>query len=127
MSDVTLSSETIQSILDLPPARWDNIQQESLSVLEQVMRNTIREENLSSVKRSVPSLVSLALSEEQAGLVSELVIAFVVPNSIYSPELTESARQAAREDVEPVPGSIENFRGSLARNGQITLGAPCWW
>ncbi len=102
MSDVTLSSETIQSILDLSPARWDNIQQESLSVLEQVMRNTIREENLSSVKRSVPSLVSLALSEEQAGLVSELVIAFVVPNSIYSPELTDSARQAAREGVEPV-------------------------
>ena len=115
MSDVTLPSETIQSILDLPSARWDIIRQESLSVLEQVMRNTIREENLSSVKRSVPTLVSLALSEEQAGLVSELVIAFVVPNSIYSPELTESARQAAREGVEPV---VQTYKA-----GELVLAA----
>jgi len=115
MSDVTLSPETIQGILGLPPARWDAIQQESLSVLEQVMRNTIREENLSSVKRSVPTLVSLALSEEQAGFVSDLVTAFVIPNSIYSPDLTDSARQAAREGVTPV---VQTYK-----SGELVLAA----
>ncbi|GAB4419015.1 MAG: HDIG domain-containing protein [Anaerolineales bacterium] len=102
MSALALSPETIQRILDLSPARWDVIQQESLSVLEQVMRNTIREENLASLRRSVPTLVSLALSEEQAALVSDLVTAFVIPNSLYSPELTEAAKQAARDSVEPI-------------------------
>ena len=51
----------------------DTIQQESLSVLEQVMRNTIRENDLQTIRRNIPTLVSLALTEEQAGLVVELV------------------------------------------------------
>src|ERR1044071_323181 len=73
LSDIKLKPATIASILDLPGARWDAIQQEALSVLEQVMRRTIHEQDVDSVQRTVPSLVSLALNEEQAALVSELV------------------------------------------------------
>jgi putative nucleotidyltransferase with HDIG domain len=102
LSDLTLDTETIGQILELSTARWDSIKQESLSVLEQVMRNTIRENNLETIRRSVPSLVSLALTEEQARLVAELVSAFIVPNSLYSEELTETARQAARDAVQPI-------------------------
>src|SRR5512138_2381514 len=43
ISDVKLKPETIDRILTLPSARWDAIQQESLSVLEQVMRPSIRD------------------------------------------------------------------------------------
>src|SRR5687767_7289206 len=42
LADVKLEPETIESILALPEARWEAIHQESLSVLEQVMRRTIR-------------------------------------------------------------------------------------
>src|SRR5829696_6639949 len=38
LTDVKLKPEIIESILALPAARWDAIQQEALSVLEQVMR-----------------------------------------------------------------------------------------
>lgn len=124
LSDITLFPETIEQILQLPSARWDAIQQESLSVLEQVMRNTIRENDLQTVRRSVPSLVSLTLSEDQVALVAELVSAFIVPNSFQSTELTEAARQAAQEAVKPVvqsykPGEMVVAGGQVISPAQL--------
>jgi hypothetical protein len=118
VTDVRLEPGTIESILALPPARWDAIQQESLSVLEQVMRRNIRDQDLDATRRTIPSLVSLALNEEQALLVAELVKAFVVPNSLLSEELTETARQVARESVEPI---IQEYKAGeiIVLRGQI--------
>ena len=101
LSDVSLNPQIIEKIIEIPAARWDAMQQEALSVLEQVMRGAIRDQDLESVRRTVPSLVSLALNEEQAALVAEIVAAFVTPNSVHSEELTEAARKSAREGVEP--------------------------
>lgn len=124
LSDLTLKTETIVQILNLSTARWETIQQEALSVLEQVMRNTIRESDLPNIRRGVPSLVSLALTEEQAGLVAELVSAFIAPNSFSSPELTEAARQAARDAVQPVvqtykPGETVVAGGQIISSAQL--------
>lgn len=118
LSDVRLKDQTITRILELPAGRWDAIQQEALSVLEQVMRPTIRDQELEAVRRTIPSLVSLALNEEQAAIVAELVTAFVVPNSVYSEELTEAAKQAAREAVEPI---IQEYKAGeiIVLRGQI--------
>lgn len=124
LTGLTLKPQTIEQILALPATRWDTIQQEALSVLEQVMRRTIRDVDLDTVRRSVPSLVSLALNEEQAAIVVELVSAFVVPNSVYSAELTEAAKRSAREAVEPVTqsykaGEIIVLRGQVLRPAQL--------
>jgi putative nucleotidyltransferase with HDIG domain len=124
LNDVTLKTETIKKILALTPARWDTLQQESLSVLEQVMRRTIREQDVESVRRLVPTLVSLALNEEQAALVVELVTAFVAPNSLYSADLTEAARKSTREAVQPVieeykAGEIIVLRGQIITPAQL--------
>jgi putative nucleotidyltransferase with HDIG domain len=124
LSDIAIKPQTIEQILALTTARWDAIQQESLSVLEQVMRRTIRDTDLDSARRSVPALVSLALNEEQAAVVVELVSAFVAPNSVYSADLTESARQSAREAVEPIlqkykAGEIIILRGQIIRPVQL--------
>lgn len=124
LSNVTLPPETIERILALSPARWEAIQQESLSVLEQIMRQRIRDQDLDSVLRSIPSLVSLSLDETQAEIISVLVADFVAPNSLYNQELTEAARQAAREAVEPVTreykaGEIIILRGQIVAPAQL--------
>ncbi|HEX2990460.1 MAG TPA: HDIG domain-containing protein [Anaerolineales bacterium] len=124
LREVTLPPGTIEQILNLTPARWDAIQQESLSVLEQVMRRSIRDQEIDSVLRSIPSLVSLSLDETQARIISELVAAFVTPNSLYNEELTRSAEQAAREAVEPVTreykaGEIIILRGQIVTPAQL--------
>ncbi|HSL27752.1 MAG TPA: HDIG domain-containing protein [Anaerolineales bacterium] len=118
LRDVTLKPQVIERILALAPARWDAIQQEAQSVLEQVMRPRIRDQELAAARSTIPSLVSLALNEEQAMLVTELVTAFVVPNSERSEELTQEAKQAARDAVEPIvqeykAGEIIVLRGQI--------------
>jgi len=122
LSDISLKPAAIEQILDLTTSRWEAVQQESLSVLEQVMRNTIRESDLPIVRRSIPSLVSLSLTEEQVGLVAELVTAFVVPNSFSSQELTDAAREAAREAVTPV---VQTYKAgeTIVASGQIISSA----
>ncbi len=124
LSDITLETDTVQQVLELSEARWETIQQEALSVLEQVMRNTIREENVQAIRYNIPSLVSLALTEEQAEVVVELVSAYITPNSFNSPELTEAARQAARDAVQPVvqtykPGEMVVAAGQIISSAQL--------
>ena len=118
LKDIALNEKTINNILALSDAEWERIQQEALSVLEQVMRNSIREGGLTSVQYSVSSRVSLALSEEQAQIVSELVRAFIMPNSLYSDELTEASRISARDAVEPI---VEQYKAGerIVSSGQI--------
>jgi cyclic-di-AMP phosphodiesterase PgpH len=124
LNDIKLEPETITKIIELPAARWDVIQQESQSVLEQVMRSNIRDVDLDSVRRSVPSLVSLSLNEEQAAMVAELVTAYVTVNSEFSPELTEDAKNSARDAVQPrteeyKSGETIVLRGQILTDAQI--------
>ncbi len=102
LSDVRLKLETIDYLTSISSVRWDVVQSEALRVLEQVMRRAIYEDKLDAAQSSVSSSVSLALNEQQSALVTELVTAFVIPNSFYSEELTTAARQAARDAVKPI-------------------------
>jgi cyclic-di-AMP phosphodiesterase PgpH len=124
LSDVTLPPQTVEQILALTPARWDPIQQEALNVLEQIMRRSIRDQEMDTVLRSIPSLVSLSLDETQASIISELVAGFVTPNSFYNKALTEGAKQAARDAVQPVTqdykaGEIIVSRGQIVTSVQL--------
>jgi putative nucleotidyltransferase with HDIG domain len=86
--------------------RYLAIQQEALSVLERTMSSAIRPETIGDITARVPAMVSLSFPEDQATVVAELVIAFVAPNSQYSEELTQAARQAARDAVEPATRTL---------------------
>lgn len=102
IQSINLSPENAQALLNISDTSWQTIQQESISVLEQVMRTQIREDRLDEARRTIPAMIGLSLSEEQANLVMALTTAFVAPNSLYSQELTEQKRAEAMEEVEPV-------------------------
>jgi putative nucleotidyltransferase with HDIG domain len=102
LSDVRLKLETIDYVLAISAPRWETVQTESLRVLEQIMRRAIYEDKVDTAQAGISSLVSLTLSEQQSALVTELVTAFIVPNSFYSDELTTAARAAARDAVKPI-------------------------
>lgn len=120
LEDFTLSEETALNILSLSDARWQAVQQEAIVVLEQVMRNTIREDRVDNALRSVPALVSLDLPEDQAAIVAELVSGFVAPNSFYSEELTEAARDQAQEAIEPSTHSYVQGETVIPRGKVVT-------
>jgi putative nucleotidyltransferase with HDIG domain len=119
-----LQNESLDRILLMSDTRWTTIDQEALTVLEGVMRGAVREDQIESIRRGLSAQVSLDLTEEQAKVVAELVSPFVVPNSFYSPELTESARQLAREAVQPITreflaGEIVVSRGDVISAADI--------
>lgn len=118
LESIHLSQNTAIQILDLSDVRWEKVKQEAVVVLEQVMRNPITVSELEETRQSIPSLVSLSLSEEQVELVTKLASAFVVPNSFYSEEQTEEAREEARQQVASVTRSIAEGE-TIVRRGEI--------
>ena len=102
LADLTLEDEPASTILEMTPTSWETIQQEALSVLEQVMRNSIRDTQVTEARRSVVSLVSFSLTTEQSNLVNVIVSPFIIPNSLYSEELTEASRKRAADSVQPL-------------------------
>jgi putative nucleotidyltransferase with HDIG domain len=124
LSDLALQTEDANYLLSLNDVRWDVIQRESLAVLEQVMRSTIREDQIPDAVRRIPSLISFTLQQDQAVIVSNLVTPFIVPNSIFDQTQTGQARLDAREAVAPV--SKEFIAGEIIiRRGQIIT--PLAW
>ena len=71
------------------------------------MRNPVRPDNLEFIKNDISSHVSLTLDERDVQLVTKLVTPFVIPNSLYSQDLTTAAQQAEREAVQPVVQSYK--------------------
>ena len=105
VSALALEKETIDQLLIFSDARWEAVRSESLRVLELVMRSPVREENVSVKKSTLGDEISLTLTEEQNSTVLKLVTPFIIPNSTFSPELTDQARQKARQEVTPITRS----------------------
>jgi len=118
MNDVQLSREAAEIILSLNESRWTVVEQEAISVLDQRMRRPIREGDLESERNTIPAMISLALSQNQATVVVELVKTFLAPNSFFSPEMTDSARATASASVQPVIRSFMQGQ-TVLRRGEV--------
>ncbi len=120
--NASFSDEDLGNLLLLTPNRWELVQSEARRVLERAMQNPIRSTDVESQRRNLPSLVSISLTEREASLVVALVSPLITANSFYSPELTEAARQTARQAVQPVIKSY--VRGqTIVRRGQVITAA----
>jgi len=122
MADLPMRADISNKVLALSDGRWQTVQQESLSVIEQAMRNTIREGQLWEAQRNVTSLISFSISQEQAALISEITIPFVVPNSLFSEEQTNTARLEAVKNVKIVIRAYASGE-IIIRRGQIITAA----
>jgi putative nucleotidyltransferase with HDIG domain len=115
-----IKPELAENILGLSASRWQVVQQETVVVLEQVMRNTIRDDQLVEARQGIPSLISLALPVAQSEIVAQLSSTFVVPNSLYDAEATQEARKAAAAAVEPILQSYAVGETIVSRGSLIT-------
>lgn len=102
LRDIRLTPETSRKIIEMSPARWQAVQQESILVLEEIMRSVIRDNRLEETRKNIPALVSLSMPEESTQVVVEFVSAFVAPNSFLDVAQTEASRQQIRDSVLPV-------------------------
>ncbi len=118
LEDIRLSHDSALKIITLSDSRWEVVQQETISTLEQVMRSTIRDDQLDQARRGVPVLVSLSLPEDQAAVVAELVTAFVTPNSFYDDAKTQEARTQAMNSVQAITRSYVAGE-TIVQHGQL--------
>lgn len=115
---VDLNQQMASGILGLSDARWQRVQQEAVNLLQGAMRNPIRESDLNSVLASLPSMVSLDLSDQETAIALTLTRPFVAPNSLYSPDQTQAAREKASAAITAVTQSYAQGE-SIVRSGEI--------
>lgn len=116
--DLSLSPEIIDAILALRAEEWKKMVEQTIEVLGRAMRRLIQENQLTEAKRSLPTDISLDLSEKQAAIVIELVRNLIRPNSFYNADKTAEAKQQARERVPQITQDVE--RGEIIlRAGDI--------
>jgi hypothetical protein len=118
IDEVTLTPAHAGRLLSLSDDQWIAFQEESLNVLEEIMRNPIRQDQRSQAQRNISTLVSFSMPQDQAEIVTELVTPFIVANSLFSEEQTKTAIEAIRAQVEPV-SRIYLTGETIVRRGQI--------
>jgi putative nucleotidyltransferase with HDIG domain len=120
LTDMRLDATQAMSLLELPEASWEALKLEAMAVLEQVMREEIREGGTEEARRSATALVSISFPVDQAALVADIVAAFIVPNALYNDAATTSARQQARQQVTPALQSFAEGQTIIARGDVAT-------
>jgi len=118
ITGLTLTPDLSALILSFSDAEWDAVAEEAESVLDSVMRETIRPSDVNDVKNRVSSLVRLTLSETQTQVVAALVQDLVRANSFLNTRETQNARLQARENVEPVTMTVEQGQ-AIVRQGDL--------
>jgi putative nucleotidyltransferase with HDIG domain len=118
LDDLNLSREEAEILISLEENIWQAIQKETITVLEQVMRSTIREGQEFETLTKIPSLISYAFSEENSKIIQTISEQFVIANSVFNIDATEAAIKSAVEAVEPVQKSY-SIGEIIVRRGEI--------
>lgn len=119
-----IKPETASAILLLSGERWESVKNESLYVLELVMRNSIREDQVSGVQRDLGAKVDFSFSDAETNLIKEIVSQLITANSIFSIERTNEQIADARESVAPVSQSFA--AGEIIINSGEVIDTVSW-
>ncbi len=110
INDITalqLDQNIIESILQMDDDAWRAVASEAVNVLERVMRESIRESDLSLMSDQLPSQVALRFDTDTVAVIVALAQDLLRPNRFPNPQATELARQAAADNVAPESRSFE--------------------
>lgn len=102
-----LDQSIIESILQMDDDTWRAVAGEAVNVLERVMRESIRESDISLMSDQLPSQVALRFDPDTAAVIVALAQDLLRPNRFPNPQATDLARQAAANNVAPESRSFE--------------------
>jgi putative nucleotidyltransferase with HDIG domain len=116
--ELELADETLDTLLSLTASQWETVRDDTLNVVDEAMREQIREGRLQEAKAAIPLSVRLELPENEAAVVTALAQQLIVPNSSLNPQLTEQGRLEAATMVEPVQQTFA-INTPIVRQGDI--------
>jgi putative nucleotidyltransferase with HDIG domain len=115
---LTIEDEVGIGLLDLSPADYDEAKADVLGIIEELMRQEIRESQLRDFQRAARREASLELSPMQENVVTSLAPQFIVANVFPDPAATAQSREEAATAVEPIVRSITKDQ-RIVRTGDI--------
>lgn len=118
ISAADFDEESINQILDLSDEDWTTLQDESIRILDNIMRNSIRETQVNTQIQNIPAMINYYISQSVANLVSKIVGKFVKANSLYSEELTQKSKTEASAAVQPRERTFV-INQTIVQKGQI--------
>jgi cyclic-di-AMP phosphodiesterase PgpH len=120
---LSLSRPVIDAILNIDDnEKWRDIDRQIIRLLERVMAGEVREDNIQSIKDTLPNLISATYNETEVKIIQEIVGDLMRANTFYNEELT---RQQQIKAAEGVPAEMRTFvKGQMIiREGEIATEA----
>lgn len=99
---LSLPDDVLQGIVELSPEAWQAVDEQIGLVLERVMREPIRESDLTGVRNRLPTQVGINFNTQESAIIVSILEDLVRPNTFPNPEETQRMVEAAIEAVEPV-------------------------
>ena len=119
--DLSLTPEVISQTLNLDDDEWQEVKEETDRVLTQAMQGEIKESQVASLRRRIPTLIGHTMTDDQSDVVQALAGGLVTPNTFYNAARTEEARQTARDNSPPVTVTIRQGEAIVRAGDRISL------
>jgi cyclic-di-AMP phosphodiesterase PgpH len=119
---IEISETTAVVILDITDEKWESIKSESLYLLEKIMGNTIRDDQVLANQRDLLPQIGFEFNDDESALISEFVSQLITANSLYSNEKSAEAIKSARDSIEQVSNSFAAGE-TIVNNGEV-IDAP---
>jgi cyclic-di-AMP phosphodiesterase PgpH len=115
-----LSEAQVTLLAPMSMVRWQSIADAGRAVLEATLTGEIREDHLSDARQQVRTNITNDLAQEDRELAGDLAAAQVAPNLALSQAETDTARQAARDRVEPIVVTVRKGQTIVSAGQPIT-------
>lgn len=99
ITSLILDEDINLAILQLPEDSWLLVRSEIITVLERVMRDSIRDADLENVRAQLPTQVGLRLTPQESQIVTAILGDIIRANTFENPEQTDIDREAAFDSV----------------------------
>ncbi len=117
---VTLTDAIVDNLLRFDEETWQAIDDEIINVLPRIMRESIRETNLQSIREQLPTQVSVRFNPQEREVIVAIVEDLVRPNTFPNPEKTAIAQANAANAVQPVERSFGRGQIVVFKDQPIT-------
>lgn len=119
---IKIEEQIALDLLEMSQADFAVAKADVLAIIDELMRQDIREDQLSAVQRSARRQASLDLTPAQERVVTSLAPQFIVPTVFADEEATAAARQEAATAVEPITRSVTKDQ-RVIRTGDVVTEA----
>ena len=115
---IEVSDDVSLDLLAISQAEFSVVNSEILRIVDDLMREEIRETQLDEFQRIARRQASLGLNPAQSNIVTNLAWQMIVPTVFQDEEATTVARDLAAQEVKPVTSSVA-VNQRILREGEI--------